>query len=196
MSTRTVIATERPWKVSRWIRDCRGLTLVEILVATAVGAIILVGVMTTYIMSVRSFAYIANYDQMHMNGRLAVEYFAKDMRSVTNIVSFPNSSNITVIIPTGFNATGGVTNSATVTYSTSAGAFYRYDSRTGNTDKLAANINSINLTLYDLAGNSNSVTLANAKGIQLDMHLMTYVGSKTQSEDILSARYDMRNTAN
>ena len=174
--------------------DCRGLTLAETLVATAVGAIILLGAMTTYIISVRSFAAMSNYDKIHGDGRIAVEYFAKDMRAVTNVISFPNSSNITVTIPTGFNSSGVVTNIATISYSTTGGAFYRYDSRTGNTNMLATNINSVALILYDLAGNTNSVTLPNAKGIQLNMELMTFVGSKTQSEDILSARYDMRNT--
>jgi len=182
------------WKKRHWMGDCRGLTLAETLVATAVGAIILVGAMTTYIISVRSFAAMANYDIIHGDGRIAVEYFAKDMRAVTNVISFPNSSNITVTIPTGFNSSGVVTNIATISYSTTGGAFYRYDSRTGNTNMLATNINSVALILYDLAGNTNSVTLPNAKGIQLNMELMTFVGSKTQSEDILSARYDMRNT--
>ena len=188
-----MIISQEPCKTRHWMGDCRGLTLAETLVATAVGAIILVGAMTTYIISVRSFAAMANYDIIHGDGRIAVEYFAKDMRAVTNIVSFPNSSNITVTIPTGFNSSGAVTNIATISYSTTGGAFYRYDSRTGYTNMLATNINSVTLILYDLAGNSNSVTLPNAKGIQLNMELMTFVGSKTQSEDILSARYDMRN---
>src|SRR5579862_4527543 len=128
-------------KTFRRFRCCRGFTLVEVLVGTAIATFILVGVLTTYIISMRSLAAITNYDKLHMDGRLAVEYFAKDIRAVTNIVSYPNVSNITVIVPTGFGNTGAVTNSATVTYSTSAGGFYRYDSRTGKTDLIATNIN-------------------------------------------------------
>jgi Tfp pilus assembly protein PilW len=172
------------------------MTLAETLVATAIGAFVLVGVMTTYIISVRSFAAISNYDKIHGDGRITMEYFSRDMRAVTNIVTFSNSSNITVLLPTGFNATGAVTNTATVTYSTSAGALYRYDSRTGKTDLLATNISQATFTLYDLAGNTNSVALNNAKGISLNLKLQTFVGSRVQSEDYLSAAYDMRNTAN
>lgn len=183
--------------IARRLRDRRGMTMAEMMVATAIGAMILAGVATTYIMSLRGFIASSNYYQIHGDGRLAVTYFAKDMRAVSNITSFANSSNITVSIPTGFDSTGGVTNSATVTYSTSAGALYRYDSRTGNTDMLASNINQLTFTLYDLAGNAitNGVT-SNAKGIQVDVKLRKTVGSRAQTEDFLSARYDMRNTGN
>jgi len=164
--------------------------------ATAIGAFVLAGVSTTYIMSQRGLAAMANYGRIHSDARIAMEYFARDMRGVTNIISFANSSNITVSIATGFNATGAITNTATVTYSTSGGALSRYDSRTGATDTLASHITQLTFTLYDLAGNTNSVALSNAKGIQCDMKLGMSLGSWNQSEDYLSARYDMRNTAN
>jgi len=180
---------------ARRLRDSRGQTLSEVLIAAAIGAIIMAGVATTYILSLRGFTAIANYNQIHADGRLAVSYFAKDMRAVTNITSFSNSSNITVVIP-AFNGSGSVTNTKTVSYTTSGGALYRYDSSTGNTDMLATNINQLTFTLYDLAGNTNSVAVANAKGIQVDIKLRKSVGSRNQTEDFLSARYDMRNTAN
>ena len=62
--------------------------------------------------------------------------------------------------------------------------------------RLAKNISQATFTLYDLAGNTNSVALNNAKGISLNLKLQTFIGSRIQSEDYLSAAYDMRNTAN
>ena len=180
---------------ARLLRDRRGQTLSEAMIAAAIGVIIMAGITTTYILSLRGFTAVANYNQIHADGRLAVSYFAKDMRSVTNITSFANPSNITVAIP-AFNGSGSVTNTKTVSYTMSAGALYRYDSSTGNTDQLATNINKLTFTLYDLAGNTNSVVPANAKGIQVDIKLRKTVGSQAQTEDYLSARYDMRNTAN
>lgn len=166
------------------------------MIATAIGAFILVGVMTTYILCLRSFAAISNYDKMHGDGRLAVTYFAKDMRAVSSITAFPNSSNITVSIPTAFNSSGGIISNKTVSYTTSGGGFYRLDSSNGNNDMLATNINQLTFTLYDLLGNGNNVTTNTAKGVQLDIHLRTSIGSRIQTEDYLSARYDMRNSAN
>ena len=165
------------------------MTLAEIMVATAIGSMILTGVATTYIMSLRGFAAMANYNQIHGDGRIAVNYFAKDMRAVTNILYFPNPSNITVVVPIGFSTSGAVTNSASITYSTSDGALYRYDSRTGNTDMLATNISLIAFTLYDLTGKliTNGVA-STAKGIQVDIHLRKTIGSQAQTEDYLSAR--------
>jgi Tfp pilus assembly protein PilW len=183
-------------RVARRLRDARALTLAEMMVATAVGALILAAVTTTYILSLRAFAAVANYNMIHADGRIAVTYFAKDMRAVSSISSFPNSSNITVTIPTAFNSSGSVTSSKTVSYTTSNSALYRLDSSTGFTDILATNINQVTFTLYDLLGNSNSVATVNAKGVQLDIHLRTSTGSRAQTEDYLSARYDMRNTLN
>src|SRR6266850_2392174 len=107
--------------IVRRLRDRQGMSLAETMVASAIGAFILVGVMTTYIVCLRSFAAIANYDRMHSDGRLAVTYFAKDMRAVSGITSFPNSSNITVSIPTAFNTSGAAISNKTVSYTTSGG---------------------------------------------------------------------------
>ena len=167
----------------------------KVLVASSIGAMILVGIATTYILSLRGFAAMANYNQIHEDARIAVSYFAKDMRAVTNIVSFPSPSNITVAIPTGFTVSGAVSNTASVTYSTTAGALYRHDSRTGDADMLATNIDLLRFTLYDLMGHTNAV-LSTVKGIQVEIHLRKSIGSQVQTEDYLSARYDMRNTAN
>ena len=182
--------------IARWLRGSRGSTLAEALVASAIGAFILVGVMTTYIISIKSFTAFANYREIHAGGRRAVNYFAKDMRGVSSIKLFPNSSNITVYVPMAFDSSGGVTSNKIVSYSMSRGGLYRSDSSTGNTDLLASNISQLTFTLFDLLGNSNSVTLVNAKGVQLDIKLRKTVMSQVQSEDYLSARYDMRNTAN
>ncbi|HXI83086.1 MAG TPA: hypothetical protein VNL17_03235 [Verrucomicrobiae bacterium] len=179
----------------RW-RDTRASTLAETLVASTIGALVLVGVMTTYIMSVKGFTAMSNYRQIHGDGRLAVTYFARDMRGVSSISSFANSSNITVIIPTAFNSSGAAISNKTVSYTMSGGVLSRYDSSTGFTDKLAANINGLMFTLYDNLGSSNGVTVNTAKGIQLDIKLRKTVMSQVQSEDYLSARYDMRNTSN
>ena len=184
-------------KTRRRLQDARGTTLLEIMIAAAIGAMILAGIATAYVLSLRGFVAMANYYQIHGDGRIAVNYFAKDMRAVTNIVYYPNVSNITVAVPVAFSASGAVTESASIAYSTSGGALYRYDSRTGYTDMLATNISLLAFTLYDLTGRliTNGV-LSTAKGIQVDIHLRKTVGSQVQTEEYLSARFDMRNTAN
>ena len=76
-----------------------GFTMVELNVAMAIGAFILAGVVSTYLVCVKGFRAIANYAEIHKGGREAVNYFAKDMRAVNAINSF-GSSTLTVTIPT------------------------------------------------------------------------------------------------
>jgi Tfp pilus assembly protein PilW len=172
------------------------MVLAEAMIASAIGVFIMAGVMTTYVLSLRGFAAMSNYSKLHADGRIAVNYFAKDIRAVTNITSYSSSSNITVAIPATFSSAGAVTSTKTVNYYFSKGALYRYDSSTLKTDMLATNINRVTFTLYDRTGSTNGVALSSAKGVQMDVSLRTSIGSRIQSEDYLSARYDMRNAAN
>lgn len=168
-----------------------GFTLVESLIASAIGALILGGITTTYIFSLKSFRAISNYAEIHADGRLAVDYFSRDVRAVNSITSF-NASNLVATIPTAFSSSGAVISNKTVTYSMSKGALYRTDSSTGKTSMLATNIYQLTFSLFDKVGNSTTLT-GNAKGIQVDIQLRKIVISKIQSEDYLSARLDMRN---
>ncbi len=168
-----------------------GFTLVEIMVAMAIGSIIMAAVMTTYIISIRGFRAIANYAEIHGDGRLAIDYFARDMRGVSAIVKF-GSSYLVVTIPTEFSNTGSAIAQKTVIYSISNGTLYRTDSATGTTSALAHNIYHLQFQMYDKVGNPTTLT-SHAKGIQVDIKLRKNVQRQFQTEDFLSARLDMRN---
>lgn len=168
-----------------------GFTLAEVMVATALGSMIMLAVVTTYLIAIRSFRAISNYAEIHADGRLAIDQFARDMRAVNRVTSF-SISNIVVSIPVAFSSTGSVTTNKTVAYSISNGTLYRSDSAAGSTKALAGNIYSLSFQLYDKVGSATSLT-NNAKGVQLDVKLRKYVQNQLQSEDFLSARLDMRN---
>src|SRR5438093_4033660 len=140
----------------RHLNRAYGFTMVELNVAMAIGAFILAGVVSTYLVCVKGFRAIANYAEIHKGGREAVNYFAKDMRAVYAISSF-NSSALTVTIPTNFTSTGSVNGTKTVTYTYTQsisnaetnGWLKRYDSNTGVTSTLASNTYFIQYSLYD-----------------------------------------------
>ncbi len=176
--------------MKRHRHNTAGFTLPELLLTAAIGGIVMGGITTTYIMSVKGFQAISNYTEIHASGRSAIDWFSRDMRAVNSIVSF-NSSNLVVTIPTAFTTSGSVSTSKTITYSVNHGGLYRTESTTG-TRMLATNIHALTFYLYDKVG-SNTTVLSTAKGIQVDLQLRKQVISQIQSEDYLSARFDMRN---
>ena len=168
-----------------------GFTLSEVMVASALGAILLVGIMTTYLFSIKSFLAVNNYAQIHSDGRSAIDQFARDMRSVNSVVSFATNGPLVVTIPTNFVGATPLTKTATYTYSGSA--LYRSDSSTGKTSLLATNVYYVCFSLYDKYGNNTNVTSC-ARSVQVDIKLRKSVANLPQTEDYLSARLDMRNT--
>lgn len=168
-------------------------TLVEVLVAAAVGAIVLAAISTTYIISLRGFRAVSNYAEIHADGRLAVNKFSRDMRAVNDIASF-SSSYLRATIPTNFTASGAVAGVKTITYSYNSGCLYRTDSSVlgGSPLLITTNIQSFGMTMFDRAGNATTLA-SNARGIQLDMTLRKRVVSQQQTEDFISARLVMRN---
>jgi prepilin-type N-terminal cleavage/methylation domain-containing protein len=168
-----------------------GFTLLEMMMATAIAAFTLAGIMSTYIYSVRAFQAAYNYQIIHQAGRNAIDMFAKDVRAAST-VNAASAANLNISIPTAISSQGTVTAAKTVNWLYSNGALYRYDSDTGFTDMLASNIYDCSFTLFDKVLNSNAV-ISVAKSAQLDIKLRMYVTGKSQSEDYLSARFDMRN---
>jgi len=164
-----------------------GFTLTEVMVALSVGTVIIAAVLTTYLMSLKGLNAVANYVEIHADGRMAIDWFSRDMRAASGVVSMPNSSNITVSIPT-------YPGTKTVQYHMNSGKLLRTETVTNSvTSQLAANIYQLDFSLYDRLGNFTTV-LASAKGVQVRIRLRKYVMSQIQSEDFLSARLDMRNT--
>ena len=161
------------------------------MIASAIGVIVMAGVLTTYLLCLKQFRAISNYAEIHHGGRKAVDIVSQDIRVVRGITSFA-TSNMTVVIPTAFSSSGKITSYKLVTYSAQNGALWRTDSSTSNKVMLTTNVYSLSFKLYDRLG-SNTAVISSAKGVQMDIKLRKTVMSQIQSEDYLAARLDMRN---
>lgn len=80
-----------------------GFTLVEMLMATGLGALVATALVTMLIFAMRSFAAMTDYTDMQMESRLALDEIAKEVRQTklvtaysTNSVSLTDSSGNTV----------------------------------------------------------------------------------------------------
>ena len=69
-------------------RKCRGMTLVEIMVATAVGSIALAAVMSLWLFSARSFVAMGNYADLDRASRNALDLMSREIRGTRSLSSF------------------------------------------------------------------------------------------------------------
>ncbi len=173
------------------IHGTRGFTLTELAIASALGSIVLLAVMVTFSAATKHFKAVANYGQIHSEGRLAVDKFAQDFRKATDVTSWA-SSTITLTIPTSFTSAGAVSTSKSVRYYRQGANLIRQDVTVGTSETLSNSVQTLTFTMYDRVGTSTSLT-ANCKGVQVDIQLRRTVQSTQQTEDFLSARLMSRN---
>src|SRR5205807_3583639 len=69
-------------------RRCRGMTLVETLIATGIGTVILTAVMAVSLFSARSFAALGNYVDLDIKSRQALDLMSQDIRQVDALTSY------------------------------------------------------------------------------------------------------------
>ena len=74
-----------------------GFTLVEMMIAASIGSIILIGVLATFLMLVRSGVRLGNYSTMESETRRAFEQLAIDARMSNRFSSDPSGGVITSI---------------------------------------------------------------------------------------------------
>src|SRR5688572_24570736 len=69
-----------------------GMTLVELMVATAVGSVIMLGVAQLMTYSGRSFAAMANYVSLDSASRNALDTMSKQIRQTNKLTDFTDTS--------------------------------------------------------------------------------------------------------
>ena len=175
------------WRCRQFV----GFTITEITIAVAILFILMTGIMSTYVFSIWGFHSITNYVQLHADGRTAVNQFLKDMRGVTNVVSFASNGPFVVSVATNFVNGVALTTTLTYTFSSSGHTLSRSDP--ASTTLLAMNVNLATFTMYDKSGNNTAVPSI-AKSVQLDLFMSNRVVNLQQTEDYLSTRTVMRNT--
>lgn len=109
----------------------RGFTLVEVLIAAALGGFILTAVLSSFLMIGRSGALLYNYVGMEAQARRALEKFGEDTRMASAMSWSPttgNATSVTLTIPHVASDTN--TNSITYAYSSSDGTFTRTEADT------------------------------------------------------------------
>lgn len=195
----SITPTEPPprVRVARPLPAARGFTLPEVMIGASLGAIVLAGVLSAFLMLGRSGVNVANYSMSESEIRRGLEDFAQDARMAGNI-TWNSSTSITLTVPNNYATSG---NKVTYAWDSSgsgstAGCFYR---QPGTASSGAAktiyvrNVTSFEFMRYNRL-DAAATTDAETKRIQLSLNVRrtgpTVVAANTSG---ISASYLLRN---
>ena len=120
-----------------------GHTLVELMVGVSLGMLLLVGVTSLYLFSVKSFASMSNYFELNGKNRYASDIVSRDIRSASAVASV-NSTNLVLR-----SAKGDVT----YAFDPNAGTLTR--AQAGEARLLLKGVDWLNFSLYERPPNGS-----------------------------------------
>lgn len=173
-------------------RRSGGWTVAEVLIASGIGAIFLVGVVMTSISAIRNFVGMYNYTDMSMDSRLAMDKIARNIRSsrgvdlqAANILTLTNSSG-----------------TGTITYTFTPSTHTLICDQTGQASSLVlTNCDSWQVSLYQRTPTQNYDNWLNTNYTTIPTKLLsmkwtcsrTIMGKKLTTETVQEARIVLRN---
>src|SRR5258705_6888215 len=85
-------------KQGRHLKIASGMTIVEMLIAMGISAIMLTQVCALWFYSTRSFAAQASYTTLDQDSQRALDWMSRDIRQATNVTLFAsNRVNVTTL---------------------------------------------------------------------------------------------------
>lgn len=165
-----------------------GFTLVELMVSSALGSLVLAGVLAAFLFLCRSGLLIGHYNEMEAESRMLFQRFGRDARQASQ-VNWAGANSLTFTV-----------DGAGVTYAYDAAKKQFTRSAGGKTSVLARGIADfrfsalgLNGAEISLAGSTASVNSA-TKMVQLDIDMARGGRVAAQaSAQTVSARYVLRN---
>lgn len=165
-----------------------GFTLVEILVGMALGSLLLFGVASMYLFSLKSFTSMSNYIELNARNRYASDIVTRDIRSATGVTSADSQQLVLRF--------GG----ADLTYNYDEAARTLTRSYLERDEVLLKGVNSLSFSLYQRPTNGAAyeefsvATATNAKlvGFQWECSRRVY-GTQKNSQSLEAAIVKLRN---
>ena len=165
------------------------MTLVEVMIATSIGTLILAAAGSLMVYNARSLAALTNYADLDRYSRSAVDKLSQDIRQSTDLISFTSTE-------LQFNSSRGRSN-ITYTYSPDSRTLVRRQGR--NREILLQECDSLTFTVYGRNNVSNSwdqfvvTNAAGAKLIKLNWTCSrTILGQAVNTESVQTAKIVMR----
>jgi prepilin-type N-terminal cleavage/methylation domain-containing protein len=106
-----------------------GFTLVEVLIASGIGTLVLAGVLGFYLFAGRSFSAMENYVQLDLKSRTALDTMSRDIREANRCSTNGfTSSDLTLLMT---DPATGQPYTVNYSYNNAAGTVTRTDTRAG-----------------------------------------------------------------
>jgi len=174
-----------------------GFTLVELIMATAISGIILASMVGTFLTFALGARGVGAYTQMSKSSRMALEYFARDMRSAED-VRLVTESSLTIVAPSSGFYTGS---EVTYDYDSDAKVLFRIERDAAaneiSNQILLEGVEAFTFSYFDPLGKSLSASspsiLLSVKSVQVDAELLREISRSDATDYIISARFMMRN---
>jgi prepilin-type N-terminal cleavage/methylation domain-containing protein len=89
--------------VNRKAASPAGFTLVEVMIASAMGAVIMASVLSSYVFIARNLARLSSYQSLENESRKALTYLSRDFMLAQAVKSgtTPTESTVTLVLPAG-----------------------------------------------------------------------------------------------
>ena len=173
-------------------RSSRGFTLVEVMVASTLGTLVLAGILTTFLMLGRSGANVANYSMMEAESRRGLEELSQDLRMAKEI-TWNAAESVTLTVPDNYTATG---NRVTYAFDSTSKEFYRMPGTASDTNPKTVLVRSAASCTFARFDRQNNATTNPSSIKRLQLTLVVRRKSQTvasASNTIFSASYILRN---
>jgi Tfp pilus assembly protein PilW len=163
------------------------MTLVEVLVASAIASIVLTAVAMLTIYAARSVLAMTNYSELDRISRNALDVMTRDIRQANGLMSY-TSSRIVLVNPD--------TTTCTYTYDSSAGTLTRADSTSSKI--LLTGCDQLSFAISQRSPSNDftffPATLATAKLVDVSWKCSRQIKArKVNTESIQTAKIVMRN---
>lgn len=183
-------------------RSTGGFTLVEIMIGSTLGTMILAAVLSTFLMLGRSGANVVAYSTMEAQSRRALEEFSQDLRMASDI-TWNGTTSVTLLVPDNYPAatpTHVDHNRVTYAYNSATKAFYRMPgiaSSNNTKTTLIKNVSALEYSRYDRVNNPIATTeTSNVTTKRIRVYMLVSTKEVTvarATNTILSASYILRN---
>lgn len=184
---------------ARW-RATGGMTAVELMVASTLGAIVLMVVWVLTIFAFRSFAALGNYAELDGTSRAALDRMTREIRQATHVTSIQaNDPSVRWLTVANVDVVPPITNTFTWYFDTGLLVWDHWEDGVQITRTNLTGCDVWNFQMFTRAPNSNGVfqltTDINAcKLINMNWRCSRRIlGKKVNTETVLTAQVVLRN---